>query len=467
MQGKKTRAIFGFSIERWIDSKIGKLNSQEIFEQILKLCIFLAASATVGNIILNLGNALIMATLFITLFFSLLYFFSHYKGYYPTSVKIFVASQFLILNVLWLTNGGSYGPTLLIFQAFIPMFIFFTELKRKLLIVFLLFVNVHVLFALEYFFPQLIRAYPNPGVRLFDTLVITFLFFIVEIPLLYFIQKQFIAQSLQAINSEKVKSAFLANMSHEIRTPMNAIIGFSELLGEPELDEDTKKQYVNIIKDNGNVLLQIINNIMDASKLESGLIEVNNSNTAIKPMLERLYNSHLPQIPSDKQVELICQVPRQLENITFFTDALLLHQILSNLITNAIKFTDKGYVKFGMEASATTHPEWLRFYVIDSGKGISQKSQAAIFQRFNQGHFNIKDKEGGVGLGLSISNELAQKINGTIELESDGKTGSAFYVILFSHKSNGKESGKNMGTSAKLLHKGNSCVRNAVYADIN
>lgn len=453
------------SLKRWNDSNIGKLNSQEIYEQILKLCILLAGVASIGNIILKLGNILIISTILITLIFVLLYYLCHFKGYYKSSVKIFIASQFLILNVLWLNNGGSYGPTLLIFQAFIPMFIFFTELKNKLLIVFGLFVNIHFLFAIEYFYPHLIILYQSPVDRLFDALVITFLFFIIEIPLLYFIQKQFFSQSQKAINSEKVKSAFLANMSHEIRTPMNAIIGFSELLGESELDESTKKQYIDIIKDNGNILLHLINNVMDASKLEAGIVEIHNKTVSLKPFLERLHASLKPQIPSDKEVVLTCHVPEELEGVMFYTDELLLYQILSNLVTNAIKFTDKGYVKFGFEASSTVDPEWIQFYVSDSGKGISKKNQENIFERFNQGHFDMKNKKDGVGLGLSISNELAKKLNGVIGLESDGKTGSTFYVTMYSHKSKHKDSGKKNGKNQ--LIKAKTCNRLEECMNVN
>ncbi len=421
---------FGFSLEIWIDHKVGKLNSKEIFEQILKLCFILGVSSTIGNLILGLGGKLVVSTLIMTLFFGTLYYFCHYKTYYYTTLKLFIACQFLILNVLWIANGGSYGPTLLIFQAFTPMFIFFSELKRKLLIIFIIYLNIHVLFALEYFYPQLITPYQTTEARFFDILVISFLFFIIEIPLMYFIQKQLIVQSLNAINSEKVKSAFLANMSHEIRTPMNAIIGFSELLNEPDLTESAKSQYISIIKDNGNILLQLINNVMDASKLEANVVEVNKKHIKIKPLLERIHNTFTTQIPSDKQIDFSYHLPTELENSELYTDELLLYQILANLIMNAIKFTNKGYVNFGIEAPDTENLGSFRFYVSDSGTGISLKNQQDIFLRFNQGCVELKNKKEGVGLGLSISNELTNKIGGKIELKSDGISGSTFYVVL-------------------------------------
>lgn len=448
MKDKKAFFTIDFPLERLIDLKIGKINSKGIFEQILKLCIILGASSSVGNVWLGLGTTLVVATVIMTLIYALLYYICHYKGFYQTSVKLFIASQFTLLNILWIYNGGSYGPTLLIFQAFIPIFIFFTELKNKLLILVLLFININILIAIEYVYPHVIIPYQTATARLFDTLVVTLLFFLIEIPLLYLVQRQFFAHSLKAIESEKVKSAFLANMSHEIRTPMNAIIGFSELLGDPELDDCSKNQYINIIKDNGNVLLQLINNIMDASKIEAGIVEVHRKNIHIKSLLQRLHASLLHQIPSAKELSLTYHVPELLEEIEFNTDELLLYQILSNLVMNAIKYTDKGYIKFGFDASSPHNPEWLQFYICDSGKGISPQNQQVIFERFNQEHFDSKNKNDGVGLGLSISNELARLLNGTIHLDSDGKTGSTFYVTINSTKTKNKISGKMNGKSA-------------------
>ncbi len=421
----------GIFLDKWIDLKLGKLNSKEIFKQILLLCILLAMFSTISNAIMGLAHQLIITTSAITFFLGILYYLVRFKNLHHIALNIFIISIFIILNLLWFFNGGSLGPTLLIVQAFVPMFIFFSDVKRRLLIILLFCANTTILFGLEYFHPEWIITYKSSEDRLFDIFIISCAFFAFEVPLLYFIQKQFIAQSLKAINSEKVKSAFLANMSHEIRTPMNAIVGFSELLRDPNLEEEMKDQFIDIIKDNGNVLLQLINNILDASKIEAGVVEVNYKKVKLKPLFERMYTTFLNQIPSNKNLFFTYKFPSNLNDIEYYTDELLLYQILSNLLTNAIKFTRKGFVEFGLEAPGVDNPQWIKVYVKDSGIGISKVVKKEIFDRFNQGNFNLKEKREGVGLGLSISNELAKRLNGTIDVQSDGKSGSIFYVTLY------------------------------------
>ncbi|MGQ1783557.1 sensor histidine kinase [Saccharicrinis sp. GN24d3] len=431
MKQVKRASIFHFSLEKWMDTKLDKLNSKEIFEQVVLATTILSILASVCNTLLGLAPILSQFTFALSFLLMGIYYLSRFRNKYSFTLKLFIGLQYFVINFLWLTNGGSNGPTLLIFQAFIPMFIFMSEVKKKLLLISLFGFNILVLLAIDFFFPQLIVNYKNDTNRIIDILVVIIAFFVFIIPLLYFIQKQFIAQSIKAINSEKIKSAFLANMSHEIRTPMNAIIGFSELLNQPDLSKESKEEYVNIIRDNGNILLGIINNVMDASKLESGAIEVNKKQTKIKPLFERIYASFTAQIPAHKKLIFSYEIPFGLDDLEIYTDELLLHQILTNLITNAIKFTDKGFIKFGLALPNPQNPDRIRIYVSDSGKGISAENQKLIFQRFNQGGLDLKNKKEGVGLGLSISNELAQKINGKIDLESDGKTGSTFYINIF------------------------------------
>ncbi len=430
MRRKKISNLFGIFLDKWIDLKLGKINSKEIFQQILLISLFLALIATISNIAMQLSLPLIITTSAIAVFFACLYYFCRFKNYYYLTLNSFITSIFIILNLLWFFNAGSYGPTLLIVQAFVPMFLFFTEVKRRLLITFLFSLNTLILFFIEFFHPDWIIGYNDSRERLIDIFIISTLFFVLEVPLLYYAQKQFIAESLKAINSEKVKSAFLANMSHEIRTPMNAILGFADLLRDKDISEETKDNFIDIIKDNGNILLQLITNVMDASKLEAGMIETNFKTVAIAPLFERIYASFLTQIPSHKDIFFTYDIPSELKNLKFYTDELLIYQVISNLLTNAIKFTQKGFINFGVEAPESENPEWINIYVSDSGPGISKESQAEIFKRFNQGNFELRNKKEGVGLGLAICTELTRLLNGKIDLISDGKSGSKFYIRL-------------------------------------
>lgn len=430
MNKNRIAYLFNTFLEKWIDLKIGKINSKEVFQQILLISLIVALVSSISNIILKLSTELTVTTCSITTVFSILYYLTRYRNLYRSIVYTYIAFTFIILNTLWFTNAGSFGPTLFIFQAFVPMFLFFLEIKKKLLIVSLFSANIFVLFAIEYFHPNISIQYSSNQERIVDIFFISVIFFIFEIPLLYYVQKYFVAESLKAINSEKVKSAFLANMSHEIRTPMNAIIGFTELLKDNDIEDKMKNEYLDIIKDNGNILLQILNNVMDASKIEAGLVEVNNKIVKIKPLFERIHATFLTQIPSNKKLLFTYEIPDKLTDIDFFTDELLLYQILSNLISNAIKFTHTGFVKFGVKASEFTNPQRIRFYVSDSGSGISTADKDQIFKRFNQGHFDLNNKKDGVGLGLAISSDLANKLNGKITLETNQNTGSTFFVTL-------------------------------------
>ncbi|WP_075590732.1 sensor histidine kinase [Labilibacter marinus] len=434
MARKKISNLFGIFLDKWIDLKVGRINSEEIFKQILLICTMLALVSTICNMALGLADIMINATAIITVVLAFLYYLCRFKKLYRFTLNAFIIILFFILNTLWIVNAGSHGPTLLIVQAFVPLFLFFSEVRNRTLIIFLFCVNTIILFGVEYFYPDLIMGYNSDSERLIDVFIISIIFFAFEVPLLYFTQKQFIAESMKAINSEKVKSAFLANMSHEIRTPMNAILGFSELLRSPDLDEKSKNQFIDIIKDNGNVLLQLLTNVMDASKLEAGVIEVNYKMVKIKSLFERIYTTFVNQIPATKSLYFTHKIPNELKNLEFYSDELLIYQILSNLISNAIKFTETGFIELSVEADNAQEPEWIQINVEDSGPGISEESKTDIFKRFNQGNFELKEKKEGVGLGLAICNELATKINGEINLNSDGKTGSIFSIKLYAQR---------------------------------
>ena len=231
----------------------------------------------------------------------------------------------------------------------------------------------------------------------------------------------------RAEESEKLKTAFLANLSHEIRTPMNAIMGFAEMLKENDLENNQRDSFIDIINRSGAHLLSIINDIIEMSKIESKLIKPNYEEVDVDLLLDVVYKTMLANIPVDKTLDLrYLSSDRQLE-YKISTDPVKLRQILSNLLSNSIKYTDDGYVEFWYEISDSGPDKSIVFFVKDTGIGIDKAYQEEIFERFRR---IDSDKQtlgrGGSGLGLAISKAYVEMLGGDIEVESEYGRGSLF-----------------------------------------
>jgi len=236
----------------------------------------------------------------------------------------------------------------------------------------------------------------------------------------------------RAEESDKLKSAFLANLSHEIRTPMNGILGFTELLKEPDLSSEKQQKFINIIQKSGARLLNIINDIIDISKIEAGEMQTDIKLTNIKEQIEYCYTFFKPEVEK-KGLQLLVNNSSLEEDLMIETDREKIYAIFSNLIKNAIKFTNKGSVLFGYERKV----EYLEFYVKDTGIGIPKDKLEAIFKRFIQADISNDMAIQGAGLGLSISKAYVELLGGKIWVESEvenlaiGKAGgSAFYFTI-------------------------------------
>jgi PAS domain S-box-containing protein len=231
----------------------------------------------------------------------------------------------------------------------------------------------------------------------------------------------------KAVESEKLKSAFLANMSHEIRTPMNSIIGFSDLLDDEDVSQEEKGHFLKIIRKNGSQLLNIINDIIDVSKIEAGQVKLNFENINLVELFMDLYQMFEP-VAAEKNIELINAAANRSEAFSIETDEVRLKQILINLINNAMKFTHEGSIEFGFKL--TDQEKSIHFYVKDTGIGISKEKQNDIFQRFMQAELKTTKLYGGTGLGLAISLGLVQTFKGKMWLESEVGKGSTFNFRL-------------------------------------
>lgn len=228
----------------------------------------------------------------------------------------------------------------------------------------------------------------------------------------------------RAIDSDKLKTAFLQNISHEIRTPMNSIIGFSELLRDGKSGETEKNQYLSMIAKGSDQLLNIVNEVLDISLIETGNISVNKQKLYLNDLLEEIFLSFKPLIKKDISFSLTKGLPD--EKSVIITDTVKVRQVLNNLINNAIKFTDSGYIKFGYSLEENT----LRFCIEDTGIGIDADYHNKVFERFRKiGNGDNRLYEG-VGLGLAICKGNVDLLKGKIWIESDRGSGSRFFFTL-------------------------------------
>ncbi|MCU4176265.1 PAS domain-containing hybrid sensor histidine kinase/response regulator [Carboxylicivirga sp. N1Y90] len=243
------------------------------------------------------------------------------------------------------------------------------------------------------------------------------------------IENELIRAKDKAEESDHLKSAFLANMSHEIRTPMNGIMGFAELLKTPNLSGEEQKSFISIIEQSGNRMLNIINDLINISKIEAGQMEVMLEQTNINKQLHFLYSFFKEECQQkDIELKLECALPE--DKAVLVTDREKLYAILTNLIKNAVKFTKKGSITFGYKCKENE----VLFYVSDTGIGIVKEKLDAIFDRFVQADLNVASGYEGSGLGLSISKGYIEILNGAISVESEAGKGTCFYFSLPNNK---------------------------------
>lgn len=258
------------------------------------------------------------------------------------------------------------------------------------------------------------------------------------------IELQLILAKEKAEESDRLKSSFLANMSHEIRTPLNAIVGFSTLLVRKHYSEEKRQIFLNDIQTNSRHLLTIINDILDISKIESEQMELSYIWIDLNRLMQEINDAMQFQV-KNKNVNLFCQKTLPDSQVQIYMDDVRLKQILTNLIANAIKFTEKGFVNFGYTLKNNTT---LEFFVKDTGIGIAPENHNEIFEYFRQEDGTTTRKFGGTGLGLSISKRLVELMGGKIWVESEkGKGAQFFFTVPYVPQNNTAEHRANTANS--------------------
>jgi PAS domain S-box-containing protein len=237
--------------------------------------------------------------------------------------------------------------------------------------------------------------------------------------------RELIHSKEKAEEADRLKSSFLANMSHEIRTPLNGILGFSQLLNDSDITEERKSRYIEIINKSGEQLLTIISDILDISKLEVGQLPIVIEKYSVNAVIDDIFLMFEDKAHSENKQFFFEKGLSDQESL-IFTDEIRLKQILINLVSNALKFTKKGHIKYGYFFKG----EFLDFFVEDTGMGIPKEKQEIIFERFRQSGENMARDFGGTGLGLSICRGITDLLGGKIWVESDGISGSCFHFTI-------------------------------------
>jgi PAS domain S-box-containing protein len=242
-------------------------------------------------------------------------------------------------------------------------------------------------------------------------------------------ERELLKAKEKAQESDRLKSAFLANMSHEIRTPMNGIVGFTRLLKDKDFPKDKQKEFLSIIDSRSSHLLQLINDIIDISKIEAGQLQISRNTFSLNHLLDELKDMYENELDSRQKshIELHAHKGLSDQQAHIYSDQLRLKQILTNLLSNSVKFIESGQITIGYEQSNT---QTLQFFVQDTGPGIPGNKQRLIFNRFRQANESHQKGYGGTGLGLSISKNLVEMLGGKIWVESKEGRGATFKFTL-------------------------------------
>ncbi len=239
------------------------------------------------------------------------------------------------------------------------------------------------------------------------------------------IEEELIRAKEKAEESDKLKSAFLANMSHEIRTPMNGIFGFMDLLQETDISIETQKLYFGMVKKSGERLLSTLGDILEISRIDSGQRKLKITEISVNELLQMIYYYFKSEVQR-KGVKLYLSFEQKEKEITLYSDRSMLETILLNLLKNAIKFTHKGIISFGLVDKNDAYT----FFVKDTGTGIPKEKYKAIFERFVQANLEMTRPYEGAGLGLSIAKAYSELLGGKISVESELGKGTTFYFSI-------------------------------------
>ena len=388
--------------------------------------IFFSAISVFLNVIMGFKWALIVIPLAGIGIFGIVYFMAK-KDFHVTFAKwMFIITSMILINVVWYYNYGARGPWFFLIILVYSYLIFMMSGRQLLILSVILVLNVLVLFFYEETHPNALGNYPSNTMRLLDFYSAILLTGATAYVLMTIAKRSYLTQYKKAKIADKLKSSFLANMSHEIRTPLNAIVGFSNLLADGTIKEEERDEYISIINNSNETLLQLIDDILDVSMIEADQVKITKSDFSVNKQMKQLETTYLPIIKKKKQdaVQLKLNLPE--DSFWIKSDQIRINQVMVNLLNNAIKFTHKGSIEFGFEPKGN----YLKFYVKDTGIGVQEAYLDHLFDRFYKIENDNKKLYRGTGIGLYLCKRIVELLGGTIHVESEFGKGSMFYFYL-------------------------------------
>jgi signal transduction histidine kinase len=355
-----------------------------------------------------------------------LYLLVRYYNYLFFSKLTLTLLGLTVIDITWYIKYLSNGPLLFFILIMGALILWLWDGRSLVVLMGIYLLNIIILFIIDYNAPDYLFVYPDRKIRSIDIFLSLILYSSIMIFLLYVIKKDFIRQKERAIRSDKLKSAFLSNMSHEIRTPMNAIVGFSELL-ENENNYVKRQQYINIIKNSGQNLLNLISDIIDLSKIEAGDLELHFKKFSIRELFTEIKDIFTLELIRKEKSDIIFDFHLPDGDTVIYSDPERIRQVFYNLLTNSIKFTTEGSIIF----SCTKNCGELQFSVSDTGTGIPEDDQKKIFDRFSKFNYKGLNNEGS-GIGLSVVEKIVTLLKGKVWLKSEyGKGTTVFFSLPY------------------------------------
>jgi len=390
--------------------------------------VLIALFSIATNTVFELPSILVLLSAIAFVFMSFFYVLSRILKIYKAT--LYTASIFILvfLSFFWIENAGSFGPTIYLYFVLLVFLGMFFRGIMGWIVILVYTMTITGLYVMEELLPGFVTPYSSEAVRITDHLTILLPAVAMIAFVLNMSREYYQREREKAETSSKLKSSFLANISHEIRTPMNSIIGFSQLLAENP-NRDDQQRYLKLIQESGDSLLRLIDEILDISQIESGQGRISIETFNLEELLEDLFDTFVSvQNQKDKQnIKLDLKIPKDKPVGMISSDPLRIKQVFSNLLDNAMKFTEKGTIEFGYQEITSDR---IHFYVKDTGIGIDPEHHEAIFNRFHKVEDRYEKIYRGTGLGLSVCKQIVELLDGHIRVRSGLGKGTEFIFDL-------------------------------------